>query len=395
MSNYDTTLNDFTQSTENPQTSNSNEPTSSSEDEASPTDAQETATDSSQSPEENELDPEVESFLDQRESVEPFDDVNLETGSKVATQCFREEAEATIKKSVARRYACSFRQYVEFIDCSVIDADESDVREFIKQRARNNRRGKTLGVDLPAIKKVYNWLKYLDINMDVALLNDISPSEFKTPDPINREALDREELEELYDALDRPRDKLMATIAAELGPRNVDVTKIKIDDIDFEANEIKLNNSKAGRTYTLPISPVLSVDLMHYLNQQRDAHVVGEENEYLFPSGHGGKLSRQRFNEIVKNAAEKAGLQEVIGTAPAEPGVDAENGPEVKYHRVTPHALRHTFNVLMKEAGIPAESRSDALDQDSIDVNKKYYTPDSEEYKELIRESLHKNLDSD
>jgi len=395
MSNYDTTLNDFTQSTESPQTSTNDGATSSSEDEDSSTNVQITATDPSQSADENGIDAEVERFLDQRESVESLDDVNIETGSKLATQCFREKAKTKIKKSTAEIYASHFRGYVEFISCSVIDADEKDVQEFLKQRARNNRRESTIALDLTAINNVYNWLNFQydgDINVDAALLNNLSASDFQTPDPIERGPLSREELEALYDAFDSTRNKLMATVGAELGPRNVDVTKIKINDIDFEANEIKLNNTKASRTYTLPLSPELSVDLMHYLNQQRDAHLVDEENEYLFPSERGGKLSKGSFGKIILNAAQKAGIQEVIGTAPAERGVDDEDGPEIKVHRVTPHTLRHTFNVFMKNKDISAEDRSNALDQDSVDTNIKHYTPDSEEYKELIRENLHKDM---
>lgn len=349
--------------------------------------------DTTSSPDETSLDP-IKKSIEERDSPLPSSsDLNLETGSVIATQCFEEEVNATISPSTAETYATYVRGYIDFVPYeNLLEADVGDIKAYCRQRARNGRRESTIGSDIAAIKMVYIWVKLeteFEIDMDFFDLDEICASEFQTLEPINREPLSREELEKLYDSFNRHRDKLMATVAGEVGPRNIDITKIKIDDIDFEKNTIKLNNTKAKRTYTQPISDGLAVDLMHYIHQQRDA--LSPENDHLFPSQNGGKLSSSWFTEIVKEAGERAGLQEVIGERAADQGVSAETGDTAEVHRVTPHALRHTFNHLMSEAGIPIEARSDALDQDSIEVNREYYTPDSDEYIDYIRENLHGN----
>jgi integrase/recombinase XerD len=333
------------------------------------------------------------SICDQRPSPTIPDDVNLETGSKLATQCLREEIYASITEGTASVYAICLRGYIEFIpNNNVTDCDVSDIRAYLKRRARNGRRESTITQDLSAIKKVYTWIKIetdLQTEVDLFILDDLSASDFQTPDPINREPLDPQELELLYDSFDRHRDKLMATVAGEIGARNIDITKIKLEDIDFEKNEIELNNTKAKRRYTQPISDQLAVDLMHYIKQQREAYLIDADNEYLFPSQHGGRLSENWFCQIIKNAAERAGIQDIIGRVPLKRGEDRSESQNNKVHRVTPHTLRHTFNNLMADAEIPVEARADALDQDSIEVNKEYYTESSDEYKEYIRERLH------
>jgi integrase/recombinase XerD len=337
----------------------------------------------------------VEKTIQERPSPEIPDGLCLQSNCKIVTQCMREEAAGTIKISSADEYSSRIRNYRKFLpDENILSADVSDIRTFCKVRARNDRREGTLKVDVSAITKFYQWVLIdtdLDTNVEYAQLDQISASDYQTPEPINREPISREELERLYDCFNYKRDKLMATIAGEVGPRNIDVRKIKVNDIKFEDNRILLNNTKNNREYTQPISDGLAVDLMHYIQENREAWLMSESNEYLFPSQEGGMLSSFRFNEIVKEAAEKAEIQDVIGTMPAECGVNKQTGDIKNLHRVTPHTLRHTFNQLMNEAGIPIEARCDALDQDSVEVNREYYTPDDEEYIRYIRENLHGN----
>jgi integrase/recombinase XerD len=137
--------------------------------------------------------------------------------------------------------------------------------------------------------------------------------------------------------------------------------------------------------------------LRRWITQERLSHPGAENNEYLFPSRLGGKLSSNGFTKLVKDAAEDAGIQETDQSkAPIHPRKKEMLGTDkdyLEYHKVVPHSLRHTFNHLLKEAGIPRDARSEALDHSSESVTKKFYDHNESNYEELIQ-GLFSNMNS-
>ena len=186
----------------------------------------------------------------------------------------------------------------------------------------------------------------------------------------------------------------MVTVGAELGPRSIDLRNIKIGDLDLENRSIKLVDTKTNDEYTLPISDALAVELDHWISIYRPTYRYADEHEFLFPSNKGGSMSAENLLRIIKKAARDAGIQEVLGKSQVsarqqkKTGIDSEIR---EWKKVNVHALRHTFSNLLKEAGLPPEARSDALNHDSTETTEKYYTVDDTEYKDLIRKLLHED----
>jgi len=176
----------------------------------------------------------------------------------------------------------------------------------------------------------------------------------------------------------------------ELGPRNVDIRSIKVDDVDLENQEIELSNTKSGGSYSALITNQLLLLLRRWIDEERAAHPKADTTDYLFPSKLGGMLGSSWFCQIVKKAAERAGIQEKVQSeAPLserEKKVLGTDKDYIEYSKVTPHVLRHTFNYLLQEAGIPREHRSKALDHNSEEVTKEFYDHKESNYQELMRE---------
>ena len=307
------------------------------------------------------------------------------------------EVGATLSEGTVKGYSSYLRKYVEFLhnnQTTVAKAEFKHVKEYFKRLAKLNRAESTISGYRSALTNLYKHISlYTDVepNVNWALIREeIQPSDFRTPEPREREPLEKSEVKKLYAELGSFRDRLMVQVATELGPRSIDVRSIKIGDVDFENQEVELSNTKAGGTYSAPISDQLLLLLRRWIDQELAAHPQGETTDYLFPSKRGGMLGCEGFRRIVKQAAERAGIQETVQSeAPLskrQKEVLGTNKDYKQYHKVTPHTLRHTFNYLLQESGIPREARSKALDHNSEEVTKEFYDHNESDYGELMRE---------
>lgn len=331
--------------------------------------------------------------------------LNIEkVGCGHAADYISDEVGATLAESTAKGYSSYLRQYVEFLhenQTTVVEAEFKHAKQYFKRLAKLNRSEGTIKGHRSAITNLYKHISiYTDAEAKInwgIIREEIKPGEYRTPEPRVREPLEKHEVKELYNELNSFRDRLMVQIATELGPRSIDVRSINVDDIDFENKEIELSNTKGGGTYSLPVSDQLLLLLRRWIDQERAAHPNAETTDYLFPSKQGGMIGRTGFCQIVKEAAERAGIQETEESeAPLSEREKAVLGTEKnykEYYKVTPHTLRHTFNYLLQDAGIPREARSQALDHQSEEVTKDFYDHKESNYGELIRE-LFSGVDS-
>jgi integrase/recombinase XerD len=164
-------------------------------------------------------------------------------------------------------------------------------------------------------------------------------------------------LRKLFDNIDSYRNRLLITVGAETGLRNSDLREIQLSDVDYEELLIHVPDPKGSKAYDVPISEELGFELKQWLKHHRGAYASAGVSNYLFPSEYGPKLETNGgLNTIIKEAATRAGIQEVIATSQISPEQRVSLGTEKEtrnMHRVTVHTLRHTFLTLLKDAEVP------------------------------------------
>lgn len=273
----------------------------------------------------------------------------------------------TLKESTVETYDSILTEFVSFLhqrDITILSAKFDDVQSYIETCVRRGNRQSTISGKLSVVGELYRYLRLETdvadkLELDPIRLRKIDLSQYNTPEKVEREALSREEIRRLFDAFDSYRNRLMAVVGVETGMRNSDIRNLQIDDI--REKTIYVRDPKNSKPYEVPISDDLKFELKSWLDNHRTGYSSAEDSKFVFPSQQGKKLrTNASLNEIIKEAAEQAGLQETIGTVQiAERQRKALNTEKRvrELHRVTVHTLRHSYITLLSEAGVELRIR--------------------------------------
>ena len=135
------------------------------------------------------------------------------------------------------------------------------------------------------------------------------------------------------------RDKIIIKLLAYCGLRRFELAKIKIEEIEFNTNKIRiLGKKKIDRLATL-FSDQLVEDLKLYIT-----YVLNNKKQgYLFPAvsslNENEHITPTQINRVVAKAGKRAQLE--------NPHPDLKN--------INPHILRHSCARILKDKGLSLE----------------------------------------
>ena len=138
------------------------------------------------------------------------------------------------------------------------------------------------------------------------------------------------------------KHKLIIKLLYGCGLRVNEIVNLKKEDINFEENLIKINLGKGKKDRFVKLPSSVKEELGYYVKLNNE--------DYLFPSNKGGKLTKKTIAKIVQNAAKKAKIKK----------------------RVYPHLLRHSFATHLLEQGIDLRIIQKLLGHSSIKTTKIY-----------------------
>ncbi|MBS4022368.1 MAG: tyrosine-type recombinase/integrase [Dethiobacter sp.] len=223
-----------------------------------------------------------------------------------------------------------------------------DIREFItdlgtKWSPRSMR-------IVPSQLKTY--LKFAGFPVDAILF-----SSFRTPrksKPIR--AMSFENVEALWKYVegdDRDlRSKAIVTILLATGMRPVDITELKLDDINWNNDNIGFIQSKTGEGMNIELFPVMGSAIIRYITEQRPKG-TGSKLIFLTKKAPYRGLTPSNCNHILKVALEK------VGATFASDGLHC------------PRAVRRSLVSRMIAKGVPVQKAAVAIghvDDKSVDL---------------------------
>lgn len=149
------------------------------------------------------------------------------------------------------------------------------------------------------------------------------------------EVLSAEETRAIFNALPNQKHKLLLLISYSSGLRVSEVIHLKITDIDFKRNMVRVTQGKGKKDRYTILASSLVEELKEYLKVReynlllRQSYNEMRANPWLFPGMKNRPLNIRTAESIFTNAAQKAKIQK----------------------KVSFHSLRHAFATHLLELG--------------------------------------------
>ena len=303
--------------------------------------------------------------------------------------------ECKIKKKEAMNWEESkkgFENYLRLeksLSQNSVAAYVNDITKLITYLEMNYSKVNPLKVKLEQLKGFIAWLNEKDISprtqartisgiksfykyllIEGKLMSD--PTALIETPKIGRklpDVLSMEEIDSLINAVDlsKPegqRNKAMLETLYSCGLRVSELVNLKITNLFFEQGFIKVEG-KGDKERLVPVSGKAIEEVNRYLNVYRKKLNVAKDSEnILFLNRRGKKLSRVMIFTIIKNLAEKIGMEKSI----------------------SPHTFRHSFATHLINGGADLRAVQEMLGHESILTTEIYTHLDKDYLKSTIQQ---------
>ncbi len=184
-----------------------------------------------------------------------------------------------------------------------------------------------------------------------------------------------QEKEQLAEHVPAPklRNELMVRLLWQTGIRAGELVEMKIDDINRQQRSINIWAPKTKESRTVFYQPSLDLLMDQWLDGgYRSSKTYADKSEYVFITRQSAKFRPENLNDMVKDAAENAGIQEIMYRDQAGQ----------KRRRITCHALRHGHAVHALKSGIDVRTVQKHMGHSSLEMTMRYLQLIDEDVKE-------------
>jgi len=153
----------------------------------------------------------------------------------------------------------------------------------------------------------------------------------------------RGEIKEMMNCVSNLKHKLMIQVAYCAGLRVSEVVRLKIVDIDLEELTLVVRQGKGKKDR-------LTILSKNIINDLKNLIINRNNNDYLFESNRGGKLTEMSIQKVFHNALKKAGIKKPASF----------------------HSLRHSFATHLLENGVDVRYVQELLGHANIRTTQIY-----------------------
>lgn len=278
---------------------------------------------------------------------------------------------------------------------TIWDAETKDLRHFAEELVYDSMAPSSVGQRVSAISIFYQDLGKMADRYD---LPDVPENPYDGFDKEDRKMLrgetkkqkalkesdgdkypylEPDEVKQLINNVPAPRlrNELIHRLFFDCGFRREELAKAKVEHVNDD-NTIRIPPRKGeGRIVGFREQTAFLLD--RWLNRGgRDSMTYAPDSDYIFPTNDNEHISPIFLNQMVKKAAENAGIQETTATY--------SDGR--KQHKITAHTLRHSFAMDKLEAGVDVTTLQKLMGHTDIEVTMIYVNMSDETAREKSKQ---------
>ncbi|CCZ57240.1 tyrosine recombinase XerC [Clostridium sp. CAG:762] len=253
--------------------------------------------------------------------------------------------------------------YLEFLKKNNIDIKNSNykiVEEYSKYLYKKKLSKRSIARKYSSIRTFYNYLEKNNIlENNIFNLLENPKKEEKLPRFINEYELDK--MFEIPDNSPKgQRDRLILELLYGTGVRVSELVNIKINDIDFNNNSIKVRG-KGNKDRYVFYGKYCKEAINNYIKNGRISLLNGQTCDYLLLNRFGKNISVVSIRKILNEIINKCSL-------------------DIK---ISPHVLRHTFATHLLNEGADIMHVKELLGHSSLSTTSIYTHVTNEKIKEV------------
>lgn len=236
---------------------------------------------------------------------------------------------------------------------------KDDVKNFLALLFENGVSKKSISRKLASLRSYFHFLIRTEKIKSNPTLGVKSPKKEKRLPQF----LDEATVNKLLDlpsaeTVEGIRDRAILEILYSSGLRRMEVVSLKISDINFHSQTIKVFG-KWQKDRIIPFGKIASLRLNDYLKIRKS------ENKVLFVNDEGGNLSTQKLYNIVKKYMSKC----------------------VEINQKSPHVLRHTFATHLLNRGADIRVVKELLGHEDLSSTQIYTHVTTDKLKKIYQQS--------
>jgi len=276
--------------------------------------------------------------------------------------------ERGLSKNTISAYAADlagFMKHLESIGVANIDrVRRQDISDYLLSLKDKKISSNSISRALVAIKMFYRFLVQEHLAKDDTAGVLESPKLIRPlPNVLNASEIER--LIEAPDARDLTgiRDKAALELMYASGMRVSEIVELTMGGLNLDIGFIKCKG-KGDKERVVPIGKKAREALVKYLEKVRPGLLKKGQDQHVFLSRLGKKISRQSFWKIIKKYGKLARIKKVI----------------------TPHTLRHSFATHLLERGADLRVVQEMLGHSDISTTQFYTHINKERLKSIHRQ---------
>lgn len=241
----------------------------------------------------------------------------------------RNYSPATIKT-----YLYSLREYFNFKKQAFELYDEDSIKNYLLFCEKNSVSAQTRNLSLNAIKFYYRNVVRIPTTISVRS----AKHQHRLP-----EVLTRSEIDQILNVTTNSKHRTLLALAYGSGLRVSEIVNLKVKDVDLEQLVVTVRQGKGNKDRISVLPEKIRLALKNYCEDK-------DQNDYVFASERGGKLTTRMAQKVFENALHKANLQK----------------------SATFHSLRHSFATHLLENGVDVRYVQELLGHQNIRTTQRY-----------------------